>query len=190
MELDAHRPSLAARLARSLALMWLVSVASFAMLHAMPGDPVVITLSVQNVPVTPDTVAALRAEWGLDRPLIEQYWRWLADFLSGDWGVSFRTAQPVLEEFARRLPVSMVLGFGGLGLAVAVAIPLGFAAASRPGGGADRAARAIAVLTQAVPSFWLGLVAIWLFAVELGVLRAFTGPLGERLVLPVGMVAL
>ena len=190
MEPDAHRPSLAARLARSLALMWLVSVASFAMLHAMPGDPVVITLSVQNVPVTPDTVAALRAEWGLDRPLIEQYWRWLADFLSGDWGVSFRTAQPVLEEFARRLPVSMVLGFGGLGLAVAVAIPLGFAAASRPGGGADRAARAITVLTQAVPSFWLGLVAIWLFAVELGVLRAFTGPLVERLVLPVGMVAL
>ena len=186
----AHGLSLVGRLIRSAVLIWAISVAAFALLYAVPGDPVIITLSVQNLPVTPETVAAMRAEWGLDRPLAEQYVRWLAGFLSGDWGVSFRTAQPILEEFARRLPVSMALGFGGLALAMSVAVPLGFAAACRPSGLADRVARAITVLTQAVPSFWLGLVAIWLFAVEFGVLQAFTGPLGERLVLPILIIGL
>lgn len=190
MEDGAHRSGPIGRLVRLAVLIWAVSVAAFALLHAVPGDPVIITLSVQNLPVTPETVAAMRAEWGLDRPLVQQYAHWLAGFLSGDWGMSFRTSQPILDEFARRLPVSMALGFGGLALAVLVALPLGFAAACRPRGLADRVARAITVLTQAVPSFWLGLVAIWLAAVELGLLEAFTGPLGERLVLPILIIGL
>ncbi len=189
--LDGERRSGAVGwLFRVVILLAVVSVAAFAVLHAVPGDPVIIALSVQNLPVTPETVAALRAEWGLDRPLAAQYLHWLAGFLSGDWGVSFRTTRPILEEFGRRVPVSMALGFGGLALALVVAVPLGFAAAVRPGGLADRVARAVTVLTQAVPAFWLGLVAIWLFAVELGVLQAFTGPLSERLVLPILIVAL
>lgn len=166
------------------------SVLSFAVIHAMPGDPVEVALAAWNVAATPETIGALRRRWGLDRDLAGQYLAWLWRFLGGDWGTSFRTGQPILGEFLWRLPVSATLGFGGVFIASALAVPLGFLAARRPGGAADLLARAINVLTQSVPSFWLGLVALWVLGVKLQLVKPFTGDGPGRLLLPVLIVAL
>src|SRR5437899_3233193 len=95
---------------RTLIMLAGTSVLAFAVIHAMPGDPVEMALAAWNVALTPDTAAALRAEWGLDRGLIGQYLAWLGRFITGDWGKSFRTGQPILTEFLWRFPVSAALG--------------------------------------------------------------------------------
>ena len=160
---------------RALASLLAVSVAAFFLIALMPADPVMIAIRAWNLTPTEETIAALRESWGLDRSLPERYLIWLGGFVSGDWGLSFRTGEPVLSEFLRRLPLSVGIGVGGLVLAISLSVPLGLAAAQRPGGFADRLSRLIAVSVQAVPAFWIGLVAIWLLGVHLQLVRPFSG---------------
>jgi ABC-type dipeptide/oligopeptide/nickel transport system permease component len=181
---------LARELLRAGTLLWLASLAAFAVIRLMPADPAVITLLAFHQPVSDEAVAALRAGWGLDRPLVEQYLRWLGDFVAGDWRRSFRTGEPIRVEMLQRLPVSLAIGLGGLVVALAAALPLAEAAARRPHGLADRALDALTLGAQAVPAFWLGAVLIWLFAVELAWLRPIAGAGAERYVLPIAIVAL
>lgn len=165
------------------------SVLAFAILHAMPGDPAEIALAQWNIAATPDTLGALRRQWGLDQNLLRQYLGWLDRFAAGDWGISFRTGRPILTEMIERLPVSAILGFGGIALAFALAVPLGFYSARKPGGVADQAARAINVLTQSVPVFWLALVLLWLLGVKLHLIHPFAAEGATRFVLPVLLLA-
>lgn len=160
---------------RALASLLAVSVAAFFLIAFMPSDPVMIAIRAWNLAPTEETVAALRENWGLDRSMLERYLIWLKGFVSGDWGLSFRTGEPVLAEFLRRLPLSVGVGVAGLLLAIVLAVPLGLAAAQRPGGLADRLTRLVAVSVQAVPAFWIGLVAIWLLGVHLQIVRPFSG---------------
>ena len=95
-----------------------------------------------------------------------------------------------MREFAVRLPVSLTIGLGGILIGAFAGIGLGFAAAATPGGAADRASRLLSVGAQAVPAFWLGLLLIWLLAVQWRLIRPFTGGMGERLMLPIFVVAL
>lgn len=168
--------------------MVVLSFASFTLIAWMPADPVQIAIRVWNLTATSETVAALREGWGLDRPLILRYLHWLADFVSGDWGRSFRTGESVFAEFIDRLPLSLMLGISGLLLAIAVAVPLGFSAAARPGGIADRASRAFSVFVQAVPGFWLGLVLLWVLGVQLRWIRPFGTDI-TAIILPVLLIA-
>lgn len=179
-----------AALARTSGMLVAASLLAFAMLRAMPGDPAEIALAAWNVAATPETVGALRRQWGLDEALPLQYLRWLGRFLSGDWGVSFRTGRPIATEMLQRAPLSATLGLGALALALALAIPLGFFAALRPGGSVDRLSRGLNVLSQSVPSFLLGLLLLWLLGVKLQLLRPFSGDPWTRLLLPTGLVAL
>ncbi|MFK3779306.1 ABC transporter permease [Agrobacterium sp. NPDC089420] len=165
-----------------------LSFASFTLIAWMPADPVQIAIRVWNLTATSETIAALRAGWGLDRPLILRYLHWLADFVAGDWGRSFRTGEAVFAEFRDRLPISLLLGVSGLLVAIAVAVPLGFSAAARPGGIADRASRAFSVFVQAVPGFWLGLVLLWVLGVQLRWIRPFATDI-TAIVLPVLLIA-
>lgn len=165
-----------------------LSFASFTLIAWMPADPVQIAIRVWNLTATSETVAALREGWGLDRPLILRYLHWLADFVTGDWGRSFRTGESVFAEFIDRLPLSLMLGISGLLVAIAVAVPLGFSAAARPGGIADRASRAFSVFVQAVPGFWLGLVLLWVLGVQLRWIRPFSTDI-TAIVLPVILIA-
>ncbi|MGE6786624.1 ABC transporter permease [Ensifer adhaerens] len=174
---------------RSAAGLVVLSFASFALIASMPADPVDIAIRAWNLSATEETVAALRADWGLDRPLPFRYFGWLGDFVTGDWGRSFRTGEPVLEEFCARLPVSLLLGLSGLLIAVAAAIPVGFSAAARPGGLADRGSRALSVFVQAVPGFWLGLILLWVLGVQLRWIRPFATD-APSVVLPVLLIAL
>ncbi|MBN8930549.1 MAG: ABC transporter permease [Rhizobium pusense] len=165
-----------------------LSFASFTLIAWMPADPVQIAIRVWNLAATSETVAALREGWGLDRPLVLRYLHWLADFVAGDWGRSFRTGEAVFAEFRDRLPVSLLLGVSGLLVAIAIAVPLGFSAAARPGGIADRISRALSVFVQAVPGFGLGLVLLWVLGVQLRWIRPF-GTDMTAIVLPVILIA-
>ena len=158
---------------RSVILLLALSAAAFFLIAAMPADPAITALRAWNVTPTPQLVSALRHEWGLDRPVLPRFGLWLIRFMTGDWGTSFRTGQPVRQEVLSRLPLSLSLGTGGLALAFAGAVPLGFFSALRPGGLADRLSRALVITVQAVPAFFLGLIAIWVLAVQFHLLRPF-----------------
>jgi peptide/nickel transport system permease protein len=165
------------------------SALAFFIVRAMPGDPAALLLLAQGQAADPATVAALHAQWGLDRSLPGQYAAWLGDFLAGDWRTSFRTGRPIFEEFAARLPVTLTVGFGAFALALGIAGPLAEAAAARPHGWQDRVLDAATLGAQAVPGFWLGCLLIWVFAVELRAIALFeAGP--QRYVLPIAVVAL
>jgi peptide/nickel transport system permease protein len=166
-----------------------VSFATFAIITLMPADPVEIAIRTWNLPATHETVAALRLEWGLDRALPVRYADWLLGFLQGDWGRSFRTGESVTTEFLKRLPLSLTIGVSGICLAIALALPLGFAAALKPGGVADRFSRLLSVFTQSTPVFATGLVLIWVLGVQLRWLMPFSND-GASLVLAITLVAL
>ncbi|MCG2623383.1 ABC transporter permease [Arthrobacter sp. I2-34] len=133
---------------------------------------------------TPEQVAQLTAELGLDKPLIVQYGQFLLDLVSFDLGDSLRYGQSNLELIAGRLPASIELALFALLLAVAVGVPLGIIAAMREGGVVDRIASMLALLGQSVPLFWLGLMLILLFAVRLGWFPAGQNDGIDSLVLP------
>ena len=166
-----------------------VSFIAFSIIALMPSDPVEIAIRTWNLPATNETTAALRQEWGLDRPLVIRYAQWGWDFLHGDWGRSFRTGEQVRSEFMNRLPLSLTIGLAGLCLALLLALPLGFAAVLKPGGIADRFSRLLSVLTQSTPVFATGLVLIWIFGVQLRWVRPFAND-GVSLVLAIALVSL
>jgi ABC-type dipeptide/oligopeptide/nickel transport system permease component len=159
-----------------------VSVLAFSLLHLLPGDPVLVMVGDSGDP--PERVAELRRQLGLDDPLPVQYGRYLGNLLRGDLGRSVRSNRPVLEELGQQAPSTFALTFAGLGLAVGLGIPLGVVAAYRSTRWLDRASVGLALLGVAMPSFWLGMLLIYLFTLWLGWLPA-TGQGGwERLVLP------
>ncbi len=157
-----------------------VSIISFALIY-MAGDPAV-ALAGENA--TPDVVAQIRAQYGYDRPLPVQYLDWLAHALRGDFGTSPYFRLPVSELIADRLEVTMILGVLGISFALLVGVPMGVLAAMRPNSLIDRAALFIAVVGQAIPSFWFGLILIVLFAVNLGWLPASGADSWKGFVLP------
>jgi peptide/nickel transport system permease protein len=160
-------------IARRLVLS-LISVlgASFVIfvISRLSGDPVTLMLP----PSAPeDLVVSTRAELGLDKPLFHQYWIFLNRALHGDFGNSYHWEVPALQVVLDRLPATIELALAGLCFAIVVAVPLGVLSAVHRGGWIDYVARLFAMLGQAMPSFWLGLLLIVVFAVELGWLPAF-----------------
>lgn len=133
---------------------------------------------------TPEQIAQLTAQLGLDKPLIVQYGQFLLDLVTFDLGDSLRYGQSNLDLIAGRLPASIELALFALLLAVAVGVPLGIIAAMREGSIIDRIASVLALLGQSVPLFWLGLMLILLFAVQLGWFPAGQNDGIESLVLP------
>lgn len=174
------------------------SFAIYMLLGLMPGDPVDLMAS-GNPNVTPEDVKRLRALYGVDRPLVERYGEWLAGFLRGDLGYSRMFSKPVLETLGPYLANTAALMLAAFALALALGLPLGLLAAARRGGRLDAAINAFAFVSAAVPTFWLGLLLIVLFAVVLGWLPASALPPPgadgfwarvEALILPVATLAL
>ena len=161
----------------------LIGVATlvFSLIHLIPGDPAQAMLGEG---ADPDQVARLRRELGLDRPLLHQYWTYLTDAARGDLGKSLRTAQPVTEAIAERVPATVELAFVAMAVAVMVAIPLGVIAAVWRGTSIDQLAMTLALAGISMPNFWLGPLLALILAVELGWLPVSgRGTLGH-LVLP------
>jgi peptide/nickel transport system permease protein len=155
------------RLLQALPIAWLVATLVFSLLHLVPGDPVEAMLGES---AARSDVEALRVRLGLDRPLSEQYGRYLLGVLHGDLGTSLRTGGTVAGLLADRVPATLELAAASLFVAVLLAGPLGVLAARRRGGSADRAASLLALGGASVPSFWLGPLLILAFGIGLDLL--------------------
>ncbi len=153
------------RLAAATALVWVVVTLTFVAIHAAPGDP---TERLVDTRVSRSQYEHVRTLYGLDQPLTEQYVRWLrALILEADWGVSFQYQQPVVEVLKQRFAPTLLLGSTALLLGFSLGIALGGLAATRPASLFDRGLRIVTLTVYALPSFWLGSMAILLFATQL-----------------------
>jgi peptide/nickel transport system permease protein len=151
------------RLGLAVPTLILVSVIVFAMMRLMPGD--VVTRMVEGHAYAP-TIAALRAELGLDRPAIVQYLDWIGGIvLRGDFGNSYWTRQPILEEFVRRFPVTLELAVLTIIVSVLIGILVGIVSAVRQDSAADYVGRVFAILALSVPYFGLAVLVVVLPAI-------------------------
>ena len=159
-----------------------VSVLVFLMLHLVPGDPV--SALVGDAPVSAAEMERLREQYGLNDPLYVQYGRFVANALQGDLGRSLRTRRPVMEEIGDQLPQTIELAVSAVIFAVILGVVLGVVAATHHQTWIDTVCTLASLLSVSMPSFWLGLMLIFTFALGLGWFPA-TGQGGpERLVLP------
>ena len=171
----------ARRVALTIPVLLGVATLVFALIHLIPGDPAQAMLG-EAAPQA--DVDALRRQLGLDRPLLEQYGDFLAGAITGDLGTSLRTGTPVSAQIAERLPATFELALAAMLVALALALPLGIAAATWRGTIVDRAAMTVALAGMSIPNFWLGPLLAIVFAVELGWLPVSGRGGVEHLVLP------
>ena len=156
-------PFIAKRLFSAFLTLLLVSVLTFSLAH-LAGDPAV---AVAGREASAEDVARIRAHYGFDRPLVEQYLSWSGRALIGDFGMSYHYQQSVSDMLARRLPITLGLGLSALIFALVLSLPLGILAAVRPNSVIDRLALLIALVGQAMPTFWFALMMIVLFSLTL-----------------------
>lgn len=152
------------RLAASVLLLWLVLTFTFFLVHLAPGDAAQV---LDDPRVPPAQRAHLRQLYGLDRPPLEQYWRWLrAVVVERDWGSSFVHGRPATTVLAEALPPTFLLAASALALLYAGGLLLGVTAARHPRGPLDHLIRGGSLFFYSLPVFWLGLMAILLFALR------------------------
>jgi peptide/nickel transport system permease protein len=147
----------------------------------LSGDPVALMLPMD---APQSAIQALREELGLDRPMWEQYLRFLVRAVQGDFGQSYRWQMPALTLVFERLPATIALASAAFAFSLMLAIPLGVLSAVYPRSWIDQIGRIIAMLGQAVPSFWVGLILILVFAVALQWLPAFGSGGVQHVILP------
>jgi dipeptide transport system permease protein len=142
-----------------------VVIITFILTRALPGDPAAY---FAGGAATQEAVEQVRKELGLDRPLIEQFFRYVADLAQGQFGTSITTGQPVLQELVTRLPASIEMIVLALVLSCSIAVPLGVMAATRPGSWIDQLCRLITTAGVSLPTFFTGLVLAYVFYFLLG----------------------
>jgi len=157
-----------------------ISVVSFMLLH-LSGD---LATSIAGPEATAEQVEQIRVDYGLDRPIVNQYLDWLGGALRFDFGRSYYYQSTVVDLIAERMPITLTLGGMALAIAICVSIPLGVAAALKHDTWVDRLALLFAVVGQAMPSFWFGLTLIVIFAVTLQWLPAAGGGGWQHFILP------
>ncbi|WGF89708.1 ABC transporter permease [Marinivivus vitaminiproducens] len=156
----------ARKVGQTLVVLFVVSIISFVLLKMAPGDPVQMMLATEY---SPEAHASLTRELGLDQPMPLQYVRWLGGFVTGDWGRSYVSRTPIFQyAFVEALPVTLTLAASALGLAIVIGVPLGVLSAVRRDTVWDAGAAAFALTGTAFPSFYLGILLIWIFGVWLG----------------------
>ncbi|MEM7737883.1 MAG: ABC transporter permease [Deinococcota bacterium] len=148
------------RLLDLLIVLFGVSLLVFLMLRFIPGDAVEIMLGA-NTDISPERVAALRTRLGLDLALHEQYLQWLGGVVRGDFGTSIWTGQPVADEIAARLPVTLELTLLSLAVALIISFPLGILAAQARGSTWDTLVRIVSIVGLTLPSFWVGVLLLY-----------------------------
>jgi dipeptide transport system permease protein len=154
------------RLALVIPALFGVSLFSFALIHLIPGDPVMIMAGVHGL--TPERHARMMHQLGLDQPLYQQYFSYVWNALHGDLGTSIFTRQPVMTEFLQRFPATFELSVAAMIFAVVIGLPAGVLAAIRRGGVVDHTVMTVSLTGYSMPIFWWGLLLILLFSVQLG----------------------
>lgn len=142
-----------------------ITFVSFVLMQWAPGDPSTMLMDPQ---IRPEDMASIKANLGLDKPIIVQYFIWLKELLTGNLGYSYSTGQPVLSMILERLPATLILSVASLVLIVLITFPLGLISGYRKGSWFDHVVTVLSFLGLSIPSFWLGLVFILFFALDLG----------------------
>ncbi len=157
------------RLAQSLLVLLAVSMLAFLMFRFL-GDPVVAILGANSTGLQRD---ALRREMGLDGPLLLQFADYLSSLVRGEFGLSYRLGQPVLRVLMERVPATLELALVGMAIALLIGIPAGVYAAVRPEGLLSRLVMGVSLIGISMPSFFMGMLLIFIFSVKLGWLPSF-----------------
>lgn len=170
---------------RAIVVLTGTAIATFALLWHAPGDPALaIALARYATVVPPDVIEEIRAETGLDQGFWPAFLGWVQPLLLGDFGNSSVTGQPIWPELAAGISYTVPLALSALAIGLCISIPLAVIATKNPGGWIDRLAVGVASLGVAIPAFWLGLLLILLFAVQLGWLPAVGARTPAHLILP------
>jgi ABC-type dipeptide/oligopeptide/nickel transport system permease component len=160
--------SSAFRVGQALLTLWVTSVLVWAMLLLTPGDPARTVLAARGVSDPPPAlIAATRRQLGLSGPVMPRYWHWLERALQGDFGTSWQTGQPVMQEFATRLPATARLMLTAMLIAIALALVLGLTSAATAGSWLDRVIRMFTVLMVVIPGFLIGLFVLDILVVHM-----------------------
>ena len=144
---------------------WIATIAVTILIHLVPGDPVRIMYG--SFQTTPEELEAIRVRLGLDQPIWTQYFMYLERLLQGDLGRSIVGDQPVLDVLLTRFPATLALTVSSLAIAIVVGMSLGFLAAYKRGTWVDVGAMVLAIVGVSMPHFWLGLLLLFLFALQL-----------------------
>ena len=172
-------------LLRAVVVLTGTALATFALLWHAPGDPALAIAVARYDSVVPeDVLAQIRAEVGLDAGFWPAFLHWITPVLTGDFGNSSVSGRPVWPELKDAIALTVPLALAGLAIGLAISLPLAIIATRRPGGWLDRGAVAVASLGAAMPAYWLGLLLILLFAVQLGWLPAMGAQTPQHVILP------
>ena len=152
------------RLVQIIPVLFFLSLIVFTMVRLIPGDPAAIRLGME---ATPEGIAAVRKEMGLDQPIFVQYAIWLRDVLQGNFGTSWVSKKPVLDLIMLKLPASLMLACTALAIALIIAIPAGIISGVKQHSWIDNVATTFALLGVAMPQFWLGIMLMLIVAVQL-----------------------
>lgn len=158
------------RLLQSIPVLLVISLGIFLIMRTVPGDPAKQYLGGMTTSITEEALKAVRAEWGLDKPLVVQYGIWLGGLIRGKMGHSYFFARPVSQMIGNALPVTLELALLSLPLAVILGTAVGILAALHRGTLLDYGLSAMTLFGLSVPDFWLGILLISLFSVQLGIL--------------------
>lgn len=171
--MGARSTAIGLRITQAIPVLFGVILISFVLTRALPGDP---AAQFAGAMATEDSIEQVRRSLGLDKPLAQQFFLYLGQLARGDLGQSVTTGQPVVQELASRLPASLELTLFALILSCVVAIPLGVLAATRPGSWIDQLCRLLVTAGVSLPTFFTGIVLVYVFYYLLGIAPS---PLGR-----------
>jgi peptide/nickel transport system permease protein len=187
------------RLILALIVLFLVSVLTFLAMRLLPGDPVLMFISSSSMQeVTEEQLNLIRHEYGLDKSLPEQYLSWITGVFRGDFGQSILNKSPVIQEILKRLPITLYIGALAFIISAMIGIPAGVLCAVRRGSWLDNLVTTLSNIGITVPTFWLGILLIYFFALNLRWLpvMGYTSPFDNfwkstsQLIMPVFCLAL
>lgn len=182
--------ALVRRCAQFIPVFFGITVLSFTLIHLAPSDPVSVRLSLGGIAVDPAAAAQMRTEMGLDRPLSVQYGDWLMRFLHGDMGTSYRSDRPVSALLLQALPYTLAIAASAMLLTLLISLPLGIAIAAYRNSALDCTVRFLTFIGNAVPSFIVGILLMFLFSYQLGWIPVLAGNSPVGMVLPTATLAL
>ncbi len=172
------------RVLQLIPILFVITFLSYGLMHLAGSDAVMQKMEATGMVASPDVLAAMRRELGLDKPFLEQYFTWLGNLLQGDMGVSYLTGLDVFDTFLSKLPATLLLTVLAVGLTVVISIPLGVLAAVRKDRWTDRLVRAASFIGNSSPNFFTALLLMYVFAIRLGWLPVLSQGVNPAAALP------
>ena len=172
------------RLISLLPILLGITFLAFVIINLSPSNPAEVALRVNNIVATEEAIASKTIELGLDKPFIERYFLWVINSLKGDFGTSYVNRKDVLGLFGQALPNTLKLAFVALLITIVFSVVVGVLCAIYEGSIGDKITRALVFLGTAMPSFWIGILLIWMFTVKIKIFTTSGMTASNAVVLP------